>query len=283
MTSLDYSYENVHLPPEAAFHIRFVTRDHNSPVHWHPELEILYILNGHATVVMDGIRHELNPLDAIVMDYSRIHEVLYALPRTMGVCIHISRQLAKRYMTGTELLSINCCGDSISQEKGNAYLELCQCLKDLTVLYFNQKNTYQMRSSGLVLQILADLIENFSEPIAQQVQSTSMERLETICDYVEQHHSEPISLQDAADALGLNREYFCRFFKQNTGVPFIKYVNQVRIGHIYQEILHTQDSIQEITERHGFHNQKLFYQMLKEKYGCTPRQLRNLAKSSPVG
>ena len=37
-------------------------------------------------------------LDAIVMDYARIHEVIYALPQTMGICIHVSRQLLRRYL-----------------------------------------------------------------------------------------------------------------------------------------------------------------------------------------
>lgn len=58
------SYENVILP-EQGFDIRFVTMKHNSPFHWHRELEILYILNGHATVRMDDLVHQLNPLDAI--------------------------------------------------------------------------------------------------------------------------------------------------------------------------------------------------------------------------
>ena len=78
------TYENVTLEPDVGFDIRFVTMDHNSPFHWHREMEILYILNGHATVHMEGEEYELNPLDAVVMDYARIHEVIYALPQTMG-------------------------------------------------------------------------------------------------------------------------------------------------------------------------------------------------------
>ena len=64
------TYENVTLEPDVGFDIRFVTMDHNSPFHWHREMEILYILNGHATVHMEGEEYELNPLDAVVMDYA---------------------------------------------------------------------------------------------------------------------------------------------------------------------------------------------------------------------
>ena len=135
----------------------------------------------------------------------------------------------------------------------------------------------------MILEILADLIEYFSEPLLPEtgyVRLSNIERLEQVCDYVEHHYKEEITLQEVADELGLNREYFCRFFTQNMGISFIKYVNQVRINHIYQDVLYTEDGIQEIMERHGFFNQKLFYKTFKAHYGCTPREARNLARES---
>ena len=98
MNDLEKNFENVQLEADRGFDIRFVTMRHNSPYHWHREMEILYILNGHATVNMDGERYEVNPLEAIVIDYTKVHEVLYALPQTMGICIHVSRSLLNRYL-----------------------------------------------------------------------------------------------------------------------------------------------------------------------------------------
>lgn len=280
----DNAYENVNLQPDIGFDIRFVTMNHNSPLHWHRELEILYILNGHAVVHMDGEQYELNPLDAIVMDYAKIHEVIYELPQTMGICIHVSRQLLRRYLMDSELLGIHCEGKHLTPEKQPHYEELCEYLKELTVLYVNQKNTYQLKSTALILNILACLIEHFSEAMtksASEAKVGNMERIEQICDYVEHNYQREITLQEAADELGLNKEYFCRFFKQNTGNSFIRYVNQVRINHIYQDLLHTDEGVQEILERHGFYNQKLFYRMFKERYDCTPREARNMAQNNP--
>lgn len=278
------NYEKVELEADVGFDIRFVTMNHNSPYHWHRELEILYILNGHATVNMDGERYELNPLDAIVMDYSKIHEVLYALPQTMGICIHVSRNLLYRFLPNQEMITFYCARQRLTEEQKEVYDRMCALLKKLTVLYVNQQKTYQLRSNSIILEILADLIEYFSVPVvptAGYARLSNVERLEQVCDYVEHNYKDEITLQDAADELGLNREYFCRFFAQNMGISFIKYVNQVRVNHIYQDILHTEDSIQEIMERHGFFNQKLFYQTFKEHYGCTPREARNMAKDNP--
>ena len=280
------SYEKVELESDIGFDIRFVTMHHNSPYHWHREMEILYILNGHATVNMDGKQYELEPLDAIVIDYSKIHEVLYALPQTMGICIHISRNLLYRFLPSQELMTVRCSKTGLNGEQREVYEQMCSMLKKLTVLYVNQQKTYQLRSNSIILEILADLIEHFSEkviPAKGYVRLSNVERLEQICDYVEHHYKEEITLQNAADELGLNREYFCRFFTQNMGISFVKYVNEVRVNHIYQDILHTEDSVQEITERHGFYNQKLFYKTFKEHYGCTPREARNIAKENIGG
>lgn len=284
MQQQDNTYENVNLQPDIGFDIRFVTMDHNSPFHWHRELEILYILNGHATVHMDGEQYELNPLDTIVMDYARIHEVIYELPQTMGICIHVSRQLIRRYLPEAELMSIRCEGKRLMPQQRQYYSGLCENLKELTVLYVNQNKTYRLRSTALILDILACLVEHFSESVTKSVSDakvSNMERLEHVCDYVEHRYNDEITLQEAADELGLNKEYFCRFFKQNTGTSFIRYVNQVRLNHIYQDLLHTDDAVQEIMERHGFYNQKLFYRMFKERYDCSPRELRNMAQNNP--
>ena len=113
------TYENVTLEPDVGFDIRFVTMDHNSPFHWHREMEILYILNGHATVHMEGEEYELNPLDAIVMDYARIHEVIYALPQTMGICIHVSKAASAALSAGGGTFAIRCAGSASFPDSRN--------------------------------------------------------------------------------------------------------------------------------------------------------------------
>ncbi len=284
MSEQEHIYENLELEPDIGFNIRFVTMKHNSPYHWHREMELIFILNGHATINMDGERYEVKPLDVIVMDYAKIHEVTYALFRTMGICIHVSKQLLRRYLPENGPIAIRCAPQNLLPEQQPYYMELCGILKELTILYVSQKSTYRLRSSALILELLACLIEHFSEPVTDtgaETKAGSMERLDQICTYVEHHYAEEITLGEAAEEAGLNKEYFCRFFKQNMGTSFIQYVNQVRLGHIYQDLLYTDGSVQEIMERHGFYNQKLFYRMFKERYDCTPRQLKDLARNNP--
>jgi len=272
-------FEKTEVLPDVGFQIRFVTKDQNSPLHWHREMEILYILNGSAVVKMEGKQHSLKAQDVIVIDASVIHDVVYALPQTMGICIHVSKAGMRRYLADIELMRIVCVPECRGQETGAGYEKLCQLMNELTVLYVEQKQSYPFMGSAVVLQAIAILVDDFSELVSEDVHVSSAEnldRIEQVFQFVEGNYKEQFSLQEAADKLGLNKEYFCRFFKKNTGMTFLQYVNQVRISHIYQGLLHTDGSVQEIMEAHGMNNVKLFYRLFKERYGCTPREIRQM-------
>ena len=117
----------------------------------------------------------------------------------------------------------------------------------------------------------------FSTYAAAKVTATyrlTVDRIRAIITYVEEHFADQLSLQDIAYHLGLGKEYFCRFFKKNMGMSFLQYVNEVRVSHIYQDLIRTDAPVYEIAEKNGFHNQKLFNRTFKSIYGCTPSSVR---------
>ena len=57
---------------------------------------------------------------------------------------------------------------------------------------------------------------------------------------------------------------------------FLEYINLVRIDHIHDELLVTEDSITDILQRNGFMNYKVFSRMFKAQFGMKPRELRRL-------
>lgn len=281
---MDTIFKEMNVPSETGFQIHFVTMKYNSPPHWHREMEILYILNGSAILTMEGETHHISPLDLIVVDSSVIHEVIYELPQTMGICIHISKTALRRYLPDIDLLQFSCCTERLKPKQQDGYNRLCEYLKDLTELYFVPKASYSFSSSALILSIMAVLVDEFSIPAPNTVaaaQNSQLGRVEQIFQYVEQHYREPVGLQEAADELGFSREYFCRFFKKNTGMSFLQYVSHVRLNHIYQDLLYKEESIQEILEQNGVYNSKAFYKQFKETFRCTPRELKRIGKDNP--
>ena len=147
----------------------------------------------------------------------------------------------------------------------------------MTRLYIQDATAFYLEAEGLTLQVLARLIRDFSTsvlPPDKKSDRLTANRLRDIISYVEEHYQEPVTLQDAADLAGLGKEAFCRFFKKNIGMSFLRYLNEVRATHIYHDLVNTEDPVSYIMERNGFTNQKLFNRTFKELYGTTPSAVR---------
>ena len=258
--------------------IKFITTPGGRhPLHWHEELEILYPLNGEIDLRIEGKLHLLNKKNLAVIESSQVHST-YAHDKTSRfVNIHLSKKLLANYLPDIELHQIRCTPDEIGDERFPNYREICELMEALTRLYIVDLPVYALEAEGLVLQILAHLLRDFSTltaSAASTMDKMTRERIRSIITFTEQHFQEPVTLSDGADHLGLGKEYFCRFFKKNMGMSFLNYVNEVRLSHVYQDLQNSDAPVAQIMEDNGFTNQKLFNRAFKELYGQTPSSVR---------
>ena len=80
------------------------------------------------------------------------------------------------------------------------------------------------------MEVFFELLNHFAtreEHVQTSERNTILERLGEITEYIELHYKEQISLEEIASHFYLSREYFSRFFKQNMGVNFLRYVNRI--------------------------------------------------------
>ena len=145
--------------------------------------------------------------------------------------------------------------------------------------------TYKLKRQARLFAVAALLAEYFSHPLAVEetkLQRSDMTRLEPVLDYIQLNHAQELPLDDAADMMGLNKEYFCRLFKKNMGVSYLQYVYQVRTTAFCRELETTEDPISEIAERHGFKDPKMLNQYFREIYGCTPSEKRKFFREVTI-
>lgn len=248
-----------------------------TPPHWHDALEIFFSLNGEHNIFVDEKMHPVRNRQFIVIESGKIHSTYLAGEQGMLLCIHVTKKALEWYLPKIQDEYIRCFPDELSEKEQAHYSSACTLLEKISRLYISDSPTFLLETDGLVLQILSDLILHFSSsrtadlPAADKM---TLERIRRVITYVEEHYKEPLSLQDAAGLLGLGREYFCRFFKKHMGISFLQYVNEVRTSHIYEDLIHTDEPVHALTEKHGFYNQKLFNRTFKNLYGCTPSAVR---------
>jgi two-component system response regulator YesN len=103
------------------------------------------------------------------------------------------------------------------------------------------------------------------------------EMFNDILDFVHRNYLQEITLQSLSLKFNINLSYTSQLFKKETGLPFTKYLTDLRMSHSCRLLMDTRLSIQEISERTGFTNYFYFTKVFKKTNGVTPTTFRQLS------
>lgn len=91
-----------------------------------------------------------------------------------------------------------------------------------------------------------------------------------LINFVEAHYAEKLSVQIAADYFGYSKQYFCKWFKGETGMTFNDFLNTVRVHHacLY---LASGYSVEESAAACGFSDPSYFAKVFKRYAEMPPK------------
>jgi transcriptional regulator GlxA family with amidase domain len=99
-------------------------------------------------------------------------------------------------------------------------------------------------------------------------------RIEKAVEYMNQNFNKLVKLNEVAKQANMTETAFSRFFKTRTGISFIDYLNEIRLGNASRMLIDTTESIAEIAYDCGFSNISNFNRIFKKKKGITPKGFR---------
>ena len=244
--------------------------------HWHNSLEIIYITSGDLQVNMEGATYNLKANDCIFINSGVIHSTRCVYENT-SILLQIPLSFLNKYIPN--------CKDSyfdfkvnINDDNYEANLEKIKTiLKDMKKVKITSPQAGNLRFTGLLFEFLFQLYTNFRIPMGNknmESRALDLSKFQPVFEYTKINYKTPISINEIAKVVHLQPEYFCRKFKQYTGQTYLEYLNDVRISHIYKDLINTNNTLCTILESHGFTNTKLFYRLFKEKFKCTPKDIR---------
>lgn len=276
--STSTGYEAITDLPEFPFMYKIVEYDGlKVPNHWHESLEIIYIEFGHMRVDLQGAITDLYGQDFIIINSKDIHST-QALTNTRSCVLQLPPEFMRTVTQDFDDIRFENQAIQSSGIRGNETTDRIR--SDLSLM----SNIYEHKNDGYVcafLSLLYDmlfLLNTKTKITISPGQRTKTERnrqiLSEVTTFVRNNYKRHITLKEAAATAGLQQEYFCRFFKRNMGMSFIDYVNEVRFSKVYEDLMSTDLSVQDILERRGFTNYKLFARMFRERYKTTPTKKR---------
>jgi AraC-like DNA-binding protein len=246
------------------------------PSHWHQHVEVIYVLKGSIDIVMNHATYTIQEKDMLVINSGFIH-LTKTLETTAIILLQIPYELLQQSVSRLQQIEFVEFYPYEQLKNNLSYTKMTHCLHQMKIIFSTKAIGYSFLFNSYLHQFLYELYVNFScESNTLSLPSGNKHRLhlQKAINYIQLHYSEHISLSEIASHLALNPEYFSRMFKKNMGFTFLEYLNQIRLTHIYEDLIHTEDSITRIQERHGFTNYKVFNRMFKESYGMTPSMAR---------
>ena len=93
-------------------------------------------------------------------------------------------------------------------------------------------------------------------------------------EYMEENYGRQINLSEVAGLAGLSSEYLSRIFKEETGIKFIVYLNNIRLKHALNLLESTNMKVYEIAEKVGYSNLSYFSTVFKKNFGINPFEYR---------
>jgi AraC-like DNA-binding protein len=106
--------------------------------------------------------------------------------------------------------------------------------------------------------------------------SENEKRINKVCQFIQKHAAERLTIQNAAALIHLSPTAFCKFFKRMTGKTFSDYVNDIRIANVCNQLLATDKQVAEIAYENGFETLTYFNRIFLKKKGMRPSDYRKV-------
>ena len=248
--------------------------------HIHPEIEVLFVLKGNPTFIINDERFEFHQRDIIIINSNENHEIISNNEASTFLVLNISTKYFEGYFS--QINEITFKGHCTYNTEHNL---LIYTFLNLARLYIEKSDFYKIRCASMVNIMFGYLLDNYSkydEVYNEKSQESCQNklRLRRVINYIEKNYYNKISLKDIAEQEGVSIYFLSRFIHKYLELSFQDYLTLVRFNHAREFILTTDMKLGDICYECGFSDYRYMNQAFKKYCDCTPKEFK--AKSANV-
>ncbi len=265
--------------PFSTYHIQNGGQSFQIPVHWHDELEIIYVKSGFLTVNISGENYIGKPGDAFVVSPGNLH----FMGSQTGTVDYFTFLFPLKYiafrsddMLDDKLIEpLNSGHLMISPEIKDTVKEQCEQLARVYAAEIDKsesKITSQIRKKIVLLQFIHEL---WKKGFIVENDTTGRNTVEKeMVSYIQQNYTGKILLREFGEQFHLSEKYISRYFKEHFHITLSQYVTYLRLEHAKQMLQETDISVTEVAMQSGYQNISYFIRSFKKTYGVSPLKYR---------
>ena len=103
-----------------------------------------------------------------------------------------------------------------------------------------------------------------------------------LIDYIEDHISDEISLDEMANAAGYSKYHLHRMFTGIVGLPLHQYIKRRQLTEAAKSLIFSEESIVQIALDAGYESQQAFIHAFKSMYKLPPQKFRMKHQFRPI-
>jgi AraC-like DNA-binding protein len=262
-----------------------VKRDFWFPLHWHAQVELVQILSGRVEVIINGKKYDGRQGSIVMIDTGLVHGFSSPEPgtgaRIFQFGLEIFSSALPELRVGTEIPVFSRRPLITGQDGGPLHSRMEQLLTEIFA-------EYQRRDSGYRLSVISKLYElsvtllrerpaPLTDPAATGKLTANHDRLDLVFAFIAGNFENPdLSLEMAAEKACLNKYYFSRFLKEQTGQSFYEHLSRTRLHQAEQYLMETDMPVTEIAYCCGFNSIATFNRLFKTYTGLSPSAYRGM-------
>ncbi len=265
------------------FHIEYGYHDEGMFMHGHDDFsELVIVLNGSATHIVNNERFEIKKGDVFVMNEGTVHG--YENPKDFKICnimfrtaTFISENYDIRSLAGFHALFL--LEPKYNSENGfKSRLKLPPAsFADIEHIIKTALEEYKGDSHGrktMVRSYFLQLAVLLSRIYGSNVHHKEIEGISKTAAFMESHYMDDISINELLTVSHYSQRHFIRLFSATYNTTPQQYLLSIRIRHACSMLREKKLSVTEIATRCGFNDSNYFCRIFKKNIGVTPSTYR---------
>ena len=265
--------------PYTQYHLYRFTHAFQIPVHWHDELEIIYVRKGPLQVMVDGEMYVGKAQSIFIVNPGQLHLMSSTHPPVDYYTLLFPLEFIS-FQTDDALeqeLLFPLRNHSMTFATGLPQDELgqtcCALLDRLIALNEKTDAEKQIGTRILLLQLIQLLVQN--QLITHTGTGSPLGIQKELLSYIQQNYTGHITLPELSEHFHLSEKYISRYFKEHFHLTLSQYINYLRLSQAKHLLENSGLPVTEVALRCGFSNVSYFIRTFKRAFGIAPLQYRN--------
>lgn len=262
------------------------------PLHWHEEIEVVYVYSGKAKYYVDFKDYIIEEGDLLIIPPCSLHsfEQIDDEQFTAATLIFGQKMLSSNLVDACStkyimpIFNNDIYLPTITKRDDMNRKGVKEIVEGIIKQHLTRENAYELRIKILLLEFIQYFYEN--DLCSKKEKSTSTVRtsmqIRNIIDYIEEYYSEKILLEDLAECANMSVYHMAHIFKKATGKTPNEYINDFRLAMATDKLIHEDLPVLTIAMECGYNNISYFNKVFKNKLGITPKEYRKVHKNTKL-